>query len=232
MTQEKSRWISLSECLAKATIYGQAKPLDWLIDVLRRGKLTARSDYIFKAFRQDELFEITEEAVDIPPYRWEELAAALREKRTTVTTWLLYDEKIKLPNVILNVPDNIVGFCSATGNPLTDGYEETSYGASFIHIWEDDLLYALEGFPERPWKTFVVKPNSGGRPPKPYWEQALIHLFGKIYRDGWKPETIEEVNSELQNWLVNEGADVSDTASRERARALFRALKAWDSAES
>lgn len=149
-----------------------------------------------------------------------------------MATWLLYDEKTKIPNVTLILEDNTFGFCSTAGAPLSEGYEETCYYASGIHIWEEDLLHALAGFPERPLQTYAAKPSVGGRPPKANWEHALIHLFGKIYREGWKPTSIEKMNTELQNWLVNEGADVSDTASRERARALFRALKAWDSAES
>jgi hypothetical protein len=231
MQSGEFRWIPFSEAVAKLALWGDVNSVNQLLSLLASGAVSARGDVHFATFQAGQLLVTDEQFIDIPAAKWAELISALENPgRRPILFCHLFPGEVHAPLGKLDLANN--GFQLASQSLFNDtGDYETWISVRDVHILDVDLVRAV---PAKSQSTvrLVNSKSVGGRPPKADWEQALIHLFGKIYRDGWKPETIEEVNSELQNWLVNEGADVSDTASRERARALFRALKAWDAAEN
>ena len=229
------KWLSLNEALATLALLDETKPLQRMMGLLRSGQIKARGDFEFKTFREDQHFQSEGTFEYIAASRWEALAMEM-EKPEPEEVWLghLYNSHPVTLAGELDLNCNGFRLAATTGEVFTTDtdYSESWLSVWEVHIWEAELMQAVQGAPPTPVSVSRELTNTGGRPPKANWEQGLIHLFGKVYRDGWKPDSIETVNGELQNWLVNEGFDVSDTASCERARALFRALKAWDSAET
>lgn len=236
--QGSSRWISLIDALAVLAMLDEAKPLQRLMNLLQNGQITSVGDYEFRTYREGRHFQTQGTFEHIPAERWEALAKEI-EKTEPESVWLghLYEAHPEAPAGELDLNCNGFRLAQTTGEGIfapSDDYSETWFSAWDVHVWELELKQVVwNSIPTpAPAPAGIDIANIGGRPPKANWERALIHLFGKIYRDGWKPENIQEVNRELQNWLVNEGVEVSDTASRDRARTLFRALKDWDSAET
>lgn len=235
MNGSGSNWIPLNDALARLALLDEAKPINRMIGLLRSGQLTAKGDYEFRTFREGRYFQSQNTFEVIAAERWEALAKEL-EKPEPDEVWLghLYEAHPVTLAGELDLNSNGFRLAGTTGEMFGSDSDHSESWLSVwdVHVWESQLMEAVGGRSTPPHPIIREVTNSGGRPPKANWEQALIHLFGKIYREGWKPQSIEEVNIELQNWLVNEGFDVSDTASRDRARSLFRALEAWDSAES
>lgn len=230
-----SSWISLSDALAALALFDEAKPVSRMISLLRSGQLMAKGDYEFKTYREGQYFQSYNTFEVIPAARWEALAIEL-ERPEPDEVWLghLYGSHPETLAGELDLNHNGFRLAATTGEIFgnENDYSESWFSVSDVHVWQPQLMEAVNGGSKQPVPVTRDSSNTGGRPPKANWEQGLIYLFGKIYREGWKPKNIEEVNSELQNWLENESFEVSDTASRERARMLFRALEAWDSSES
>lgn len=228
-----NNWVSLNDALATLALFDEAKPIQRLISLLSSGVLKARGDFEFRTYREYQYFQSQNTHVEISPSRWEALATAkAKPKPETVHLSFLFDKMPETLSGELDLECNGFRLASSTGSIFDDDYSESWLSVWDVHVWGPELIEVADGRLPPPVTRTMEPTNNGGRPPKANWEHSLIHLFGKIYREGWKPQSIEEVNVELQNWLLNQGIEVSDTASRERARALFRALEAWDSAES
>lgn len=226
----EQRWVTLKEALAILAFAGEAKPIECLIGLLCKGKLSAKGDYRFKTFRESQHFESDVEFEVIPAARWAELAEALANPRSvTLSLPQLWGE---YPTGELDLNNNGFRLASEDGDWLQPGSSETWLSVSNANVWESELINAIKEFAPQQLALTKVPINSGGRPPKADWEQGLIHLFGKIYADGWKPANISELSTELQSWLLLNGVEVSDTAAKQRARPLFNALKVWDSNDS
>ena len=231
MQSGEFRWVPFSDAVAKLALWGDENSITKILSLLASGVVSARGDVHFETYQANQHLVTDEQFIDIPAAKWVELLSALDNPGVLPILFChLFPGEVHAPIGKLDLANN--GFQLASQSLLSvSGDTETWISFRDVHILEEELIRAVTG-KSQPAVELVNNKSVGGRPPKADWEQALIHLFGKIYREGWKPESIEEINSELQNWLVHKVADVSDTASRDRARSLFRALEAWDSAET
>jgi hypothetical protein len=64
--------------------------------------------------------------------------------------------------------------------------------------------------------------RKGGRPPKTYWEDVLIHFFDEIYRGDLKPKNQAELEDTMASWI-------SEMYNETPSEAIIRtrAVKLW-----
>ncbi len=70
-----------------------------------------------------------------------------------------------------------------------------------------------------------VRSHAGGRPPKAYWEPLLIEICRQLYVGDLKPDRQADIEKAMHDWLMANDHLAGETQVRERARALFNALK-------
>jgi len=87
----------------------------------------------------------------------------------------------------------------------------------------DDLV----GAAEITWLGEKPK-HAGGRPAQPFWEAALLAVARRWHFGDFKPKRQADVQRALSDWLSANGHSAGDTATKERARALWEAFKEED----
>lgn len=69
------------------------------------------------------------------------------------------------------------------------------------------------------------KPDLGGRPPQPFWDDMLMHVFARLYVEGWEPASQARLVDEMDNWLIDRGMTASPASIEKRASMLWRVLE-------
>jgi hypothetical protein len=80
--------------------------------------------------------------------------------------------------------------------------------------------------PPAPSAVAMPAKNKGGRPPKAYWEDCLIHFFGLIYSGDLKPANQAALEDEMAAWIsANHNDHPSEAIIRTRAAKLWNACQ-------
>jgi hypothetical protein len=80
----------------------------------------------------------------------------------------------------------------------------------------------VAGTPSAPQS--VAAKHAGGRPTKPFWEDALIEMARQLYVGELQPSRQADVLKALQDWLAKNEHEAGDTPAKERARKLWQAI--------
>jgi hypothetical protein len=65
--------------------------------------------------------------------------------------------------------------------------------------------------------------NKGGRPSKPYWEDAITEMFDRIFHGSFNPTTQAEVEAAMARWILEKhGDNPSEASIRTRAAKIFK----------
>ena len=71
-----------------------------------------------------------------------------------------------------------------------------------------------------------ASPNKGGRPPKSYWEDAIVAMFDRIFHGSFNPSTQAEIEAAMATWILEKHGDSPSEASvRTRAAKIFKVHK-------
>lgn len=73
-----------------------------------------------------------------------------------------------------------------------------------------------------------VARNKGGRPKHQFWEELLIEMARKLYVESFHPKTQADIEKAMHDWIILNGYEAGETAVRERARMLWRAIEKDD----
>jgi len=68
--------------------------------------------------------------------------------------------------------------------------------------------------------------SAGGRPPSAWWDALWIDIARQLHRGELAPATQADIERAMHAWIARNGHAAGETAIRERARKLFRALNA------
>jgi hypothetical protein len=67
--------------------------------------------------------------------------------------------------------------------------------------------------------------NTGGRPPKPFWDDMWAAICASIYHNELMPTKQVEIESAMSDWIVANGHEAGTTQIRDKARKLFNLIK-------
>lgn len=68
--------------------------------------------------------------------------------------------------------------------------------------------------------------NTGGRPRKAYWEDALAAIFERLWNNEFKPTNQADIETEMAQWILDNHRDSPSEASiRTRAAKLWKICK-------
>jgi hypothetical protein len=71
----------------------------------------------------------------------------------------------------------------------------------------------------------AAKKNRGGKPLAAHWDELWAAIAVKLYNGDLQPKTQADIERTMKDWLIANELDASDSAVRERARALWRKLE-------
>lgn len=65
--------------------------------------------------------------------------------------------------------------------------------------------------------------HAGGRPSKPYWEDAIVEMFDQLFYGTLTPVSQADIETAMKNWISEKYDDHPSEASiRERAKKVWR----------
>lgn len=101
------------------------------------------------------------------------------------------------------------------------GGEQTAISAYDVRVDRD-----IRTLPEQPPHKPVASPRppKAGRPPAPWWDELWIEIARQLYVGDLKPDSQAAIEKAMHRWISASGHEAGETAVRDRARRLFRAL--------
>jgi len=227
----------LSEVLNRLAMEGIKNPDDAVLTLLRRGDLSAHSDYQWRKYQAGRYYQLEGSEAPIKKERWQALADAR-------STFYLSDDFRPEQQVLKELG---LGDCDAydwqplenrfclaiqTPNPQFPDMNSTEewYSVWDIEVWprfadlyqDDELDSHIDARESSPPPT-----NKGGRPPIADWEAGALEMAGRHYRGDLKPNTIADVSRELAAWLAEQDIHPSESVLRAHSKAIFAAFQAW-----
>lgn len=103
-------------------------------------------------------------------------------------------------------------------------HEEKGYLSYFGIRINSDQLNAMFNIP-KPAVAGEANANKGGRPTALFWEDLLIDMARQLYDGDLKPNKQRDIEDAMLQWASNHDHSLSESAARERARKLFRAIQ-------
>jgi hypothetical protein len=69
---------------------------------------------------------------------------------------------------------------------------------------------------------------SGGRPPKPFWDELWASVAAALYNGDLDPKRQADVEKAMLNWAANNGHEIGEATVRRAARLLWHAIQGED----
>ena len=99
---------------------------------------------------------------------------------------------------------------------------EARFEPDIIH----DFLQRSLAAPQNNSPTAPPLPTkgSGGRPPKPFWDQLWPSIAADLFTGSLKPQRQGDIEKAMHDWLTTNGHDAGETTVRRAARSLWQAI--------